>query len=260
MKTGSWFSIASTFSLLASITCVQQVLSFAGSERYATPNPVELLPLSNPRSPTELEQAYLDSFSILKYENRCSEFYGGPSAIAALNELTKQIRPTHLDRRIGIRMTGESTIVVSALTGFTFRLFKKAEVNLDGPFYRGRTAFVRDRVPQIGPFEPNTREARVTTVLHELGHLIRGRDRQWLLPNDGESVGESEANTQRVLNVCGEQIRALHNVSFEEELLGAHSANSPGVDALNRSGGQVSLKEWRVSPVNHAQDPSAQLN
>jgi len=83
----------------------QKVLSFEGNVRSATPDSVEFLPLSNPRRPTELEQAYLDSFSILKYENRCSAFYGGPSAIAALNELTKQIRPKHLDRRIGIRMT-----------------------------------------------------------------------------------------------------------------------------------------------------------
>lgn len=229
MKTGSWLSIAGTFGLLVSITCMQQkVLSFAGNESYATPTSVELLPLSNPQSPTELEQAYLDSFSILKYENKCSGFYGGSSAIAALNGLTKQIRPAHLDRHIGIRMTGESTIIVSALTGFTFRLFEKAEINLDGPFYRRQTPFVRDRVPRIGPFDPNTREARATTVLHELGHLIRGRDGRWLLPNDGDSFGESEANTQRVLEVCGEEIRALHNVSVEEELLGAQSAASPG--------------------------------
>ena len=85
MKTGSWFSIVSIFSLLASITCVQQkALSFAGNESYLTPNPVELLPLSNPKRPTELEQAYLDSFSILKHQNKCGEFFGGSSAIAAL--------------------------------------------------------------------------------------------------------------------------------------------------------------------------------
>ncbi|MDX6303359.1 MAG: hypothetical protein QOI77_328 [Blastocatellia bacterium] len=233
MKTGSWFSIAGTFSLLASITFMQhKVLSFAGNGSSATPDPVELLPVSNPQSPTELEQAYLDSFSILKYANKCSEFYGGSSAIAALNELTKQIQPKHLDRHIGIRMTGESTIVVSARTGFTFRLFEKAEINLDGPFYRGSAAFVRGRVPQIGPFEPNTREARATTVLHELGHLIRGRNGQWLLPNDGEDFGKSEANTRRVLDVCGEEIRALHIVSFEEELLGAQSATSPDAHAF----------------------------
>jgi hypothetical protein len=233
MKTGFWFSIACGFVFLSAIVSAPRtVLSFAESDRHtgnpAQVSPIELLPLANPQRPTELEQAYLDSFSILKYENSCSAFYGGPSSIAALNELAQQLRPTHLDRRIGIRMSGESTIVMSALTGFTYRLFQKAEVNLDGPFYRGRVLSARGRVPPIGPFEPNTREARVTTVLHELGHLIRRPDGQWLLPNDGSSTGESEANTQRVLNVCGDQIRALHNFSFAEELLGARTGSNGG--------------------------------
>jgi hypothetical protein len=237
MKTGYWLSIAGTLSLLASVIWVQQkVLGFAGNENHASPSPIELLPLRNPAKPTELEQAYLDSFSILKYKNPCSEFYGGPSAVFALNQLTRQIRPTRLDRRIGIRMTGQSTIIMSVLTGFTFRLFEKAEVNLEGPFYLGRNGSLRGDVPQIGPFEPNTREARVTTVLHELGHLIRGRDGQWLLPDDGESARASEANTQRVLNVCGEEIRTLHNLNFEEELLGAQSAAPLETNGLNRSG------------------------
>jgi hypothetical protein len=238
MKTGYWLSIAGTLCLLVSVTCVQQkVLGFAGNENYTSRGSIELLPPANPAKPTELEQAYLDSFSILKSESPCSAFYGGSSSIAALNELTQQIRPKRLDRRIGIKLTGESTIVTSALTGFTFRLFKKAEVNLEGPFYRGNVSFDPGRIPQIGPFEPNTREARVTTVLHELGHMIRGRDGQWLLPNDGDSAGKSEANTQRVLSVCGEQIKALHNLSFEEELLGAQSVRPPEVNGLDRSGG-----------------------
>ena len=231
MKTGFWFSIAFGFGLLSTIVSAPRtVLSFAESDRRTEPpaqvSPIELLPLRNPERPNELEQAYLDSFSILKSENSCSAFFGGPRSIAALNGLTQQLRPTHLDRRIGIRMSGESTIVMSALTGFTFRVFQKAEVNLDGPFYRGRILSGRGSVPPIGPFEPNTREARVTTVLHELGHLIRGPDGQWLLPNDGNSPGESEENTQRVLNVCGEQIRALHNFSFAEELLGARTGSN----------------------------------
>jgi hypothetical protein len=231
MKTGFWFSIAFGFVLLSTIVSAPPtVLSFAESDRRTAPplplSPIEVLPLRNPERPTEIEQAYLDSFSILKYENSCSAFYGGPSSIAALNELAQQLKPTHLDRRVGIRMSGETTIVLSAVTGFTFRIFQKAEVNLDGPFYQSRFASSRGRVPPIGPFEPNTREARVTTLLHELGHLLRGPDGQWLLPNDGSSPGESEANTERVLDVCGRQIRALHNFSFAEELLGARTGSN----------------------------------
>jgi hypothetical protein len=230
MITGRRLKIVWSVVLLTSITSLQQQALGLGErdrrlERAASFSPVKLLPLSDVRKPTQLEQAYLDSFSILKSENQCSAFFGGPSAIAALNELTQQLRPTHLDRRVGIRMSGQSSIFISAVTGFTFRLFDKAEINLDGPFYRANTFSGNGRVPQIGPFNPNTREARVTTVLHELGHLIR-KDGNWLLPNDGENSGESIANTQRVLDVCGEQIRELHNFSLEEELAGAHSAVS----------------------------------
>ncbi len=241
MKTGHWFSIACGFGFLALIAgAPRQVLSFAESDRHIRQpvqlNPVELLPLSNPRKPTELERAYLDSFSILKSENSCSEFYGGPAAIAALNQLTQQIRPTHLDRRIGIRMTGESTIVTSMINHFTFRFFDKAEVNLDGPFYQGNIFAGRGRIPQIGPFEPNTREARVTVVLHELGHLIQKPDGQWVLPNDGNDFDQSQENTRRVVDVCGKQIKARRAISFEEELLGAQSpvpARAGVVDATS---------------------------
>jgi hypothetical protein len=241
MKTGYGLSIACGFVFLVSITFAQrQVLSFAGNERRVNPpkplEPVELLPVANPRNPTMVEQAYLDSFSILRYENSCSQFYGGPLAIAALNRLVEQLRPTRLDKRIGIRMKGETTIVTSALTGFTFRVFDKAEVNLEGPFYKGNIFPGRGYIPRIGPFEPNTREARVTTVLHELGHLVRKPDGQWALPNDGSNLADSEENTRRVLDVCGEQIRELHKLSFEEEFLGAQSAAGRGSLGLNGPG------------------------
>jgi hypothetical protein len=233
MKTGLWLSMAggllfvvSIFGVSSSALSLEKVVGSKAARPNS--NALVLLPLLDPLRPTEIEQAYLDSFSILRSENACSQFFGGASAIAALNPLTQQIRPTHLDRRIGIRMTGGTTVVTSALTGFTFRLFAKAEVNLDGPFYTANSFPGRRRVPQIGPFDPNTREARVTTVLHELGHLIRRPDGQWVLPNDGEDGTESEKNTERVVAVCGEQIRALHKFSFKEELLNAQVEASAG--------------------------------
>ena len=236
MKTGYRLSIGFVF-FVSIISAQQQVLSFAGNDRRVSPSaplyPVELLPVANPRNPTIVEQAYLDSFSILSYENSCSQFYGGPSAITALNSLTEQLRPARLDQHIGIRMKGQTTIVTSAMTRFTYRLFDKAEVNLDGPFYQGNLMSGRGRMPRIGPFEPNTREARVTTLLHELGHLVRKPDGQWVLPNDGSHWADSEENTRRVLDVCGEQIRALRNFSFEQELLVAQSAAGLGSSALD---------------------------
>jgi hypothetical protein len=240
MKTGYWLSIAGGVALFGSIALAQQKTSFAPSDRSVNPPvrlvPLELLPVANPQSPTPVEQAYLDVFSVLRYENKCSEFYGGPVAIAALNRLTEQLRTTRLDNRIGIQMKGNTTIVTSALTGFTFRLFDKAEVNLEGPFYRGNTLPGRSRIPRIGPFEPNTREARATTLLHELGHLVRKPDGRWALPNDGSSWADSEKNTRRVLDVCGDQIRNLHNFSFEAEFLGAQSAAGLSASALEGPG------------------------
>ena len=37
-------------------------------------------------------------------------------------------------------------------------------------------------VPGVGAFQPNTREARTLILLHELAHLIRGKDGRWLIP------------------------------------------------------------------------------
>lgn len=70
MKTGFWLSFVCGFVFFASIIFVQQtVLSSAASDRPIITSvrvaPVELLPLVNPQSLTPVEQAYLDSFSIL---------------------------------------------------------------------------------------------------------------------------------------------------------------------------------------------------
>ncbi|HMJ24566.1 MAG TPA: hypothetical protein VK475_02005, partial [Pyrinomonadaceae bacterium] len=80
MKTGYWLRFIFGFIFLASITLMQQpVLSSMGNDRRIVPSarvaPVDMLPLANPRSLSPVEQAYLDSFSILRYENSCSQFY-----------------------------------------------------------------------------------------------------------------------------------------------------------------------------------------
>jgi hypothetical protein len=116
-------------------------------------------------------------------------------------------------------MTGVTTMVTKVTTGFSYRLFQKAEVNLDGPFYLGNGLPGRQLVHNVGRYSPNTREARVALLLHELGHLIRKDNGDWVLPNDGYDFGVSRENTDRVIAVCSKQIEALHRFSFEEELI-----------------------------------------
>ena len=188
-----------------------------GSEAHTAPHPEppQALSLPNVNQLTPLDEAYLDAFSILKEDNTCSTFYGGPAAIKVLNQFKLQLKPGLLDRDVAMRMSGSITNHESLHDALSYRLFQKAELNLEGPFYRG-SVFYSNR--SIGGFPPNTREARVTMLLHELGHLIGKEDRQWLLPNDGAGEDLVRENTKRVIGVCGEQIRRLHRISLAREL------------------------------------------
>jgi hypothetical protein len=168
-----------------------------------------------------IDKAYLDAFSILNDDNSCSRFYGGPAAIEVLNRLTTQLATTHLENSIAVRMTGITTLAQNNSTGISYRLFQRAELNLNGPFYKS-IASRGEVVPGIGVFAPNTRAARVTILLHELGHLIRKPNKEWLLPNDGDSDARSRENTNQVIAMCTNQITQLERLSFEEELLSAY--------------------------------------
>jgi hypothetical protein len=167
---------------------------------------------------TPLDGAYLDAFSILRADNTCSTFYGGPAAIEVLNQFKLQLKPGLLDSSVAVRMSGSTTNHMSLHDALSYRLFQKAQLNLEGPFYR-RSLSYSDL--SIGGFLPNTREARVTILLHELGHLIGRRDRQWLLPNDGASEDLMRENTKRVIRACREQIKRLRRISFAQELQAA---------------------------------------
>ena len=194
-----------------------------GSETNTAPRPgpPEALFLPNANQLTPLDEAYLDAFSILNEDNTCSAFYGGPPAIQVLNELMGQLKPRYLDSTVAVKMTGKTITIISVQYSLSYRLFDKAELNLEGPFYSN--GFHADR--SIGGFRPNTREARVTILLHELGHLIKRRDKQWLLPNDGASEDLVRENTERVIAMCGKQIRRLSRISFARQLQAARSTS-----------------------------------
>lgn len=188
------------------------------------------LPLQHSEGLSQLDKAYLDAFTILNDDNECSRMYGGRPAIMALNELVKELKPTYLNRNTGVRMSGGTTTIQHNPTGFMFRVFEKAELNLNGAFYRGNF-FYEPRVPSIGVYQPNTREARVALLLHELGHLVRGVDKKWLLRDDGESAEISRDNTSRVINACGKQIQGLGKINIATELLKAGENAEKSTDA-----------------------------
>jgi hypothetical protein len=191
--------------------------------------PWTLLPFADLGKPTLIEKAYLDAYTILKEDNSCSRFYNGPSAISALNQLVRSLTSAYFNRTIALRMRGTTTWVQNNRTGRSYRLFEKAEVNLSGSFYKGNYSASEPRTPVIGYFQPNTREARVTILLHELGHLLTKPNKEWVLPDDGADPEISRQNTHRVIDACRDQIKGLSHLSLEQELVGARAAASPQV-------------------------------
>ena len=199
------------------------------ADRTGLPNANEIGPAFKPEPPAPLaltevaklsllDQAYLDVFSILREENECSRFFGGPPAIEALNELKLQLKTAYFDPSVAVRMAGQTSSALNYQSGFSYRLFEKAELNMNGPFYRSKVFPGQPSVPGVGEFAPDTREARATILLHELGHMIKKADKIWVLPNDGYDPSLSRENTLRVINVCRAQISGLQRTSFAQQL------------------------------------------
>ncbi len=176
-----------------------------------------LLASKDERRLSELEKAYLDVYTILRDDNACSRLYGGPPAIEALNELVRVLRPAYLDRHIAVRMSGTTTMFRNGASGFSFRMFEKAEINMMGSFYRSNSPS-EHRVPAVADFQPNTRKTRVALLLHELGHLVRGVNKKWVLSDDGNNINLSVKNTEYVVDVCREEIEYATRLTVAQQL------------------------------------------
>lgn len=159
---------------------------------------------------TPLERAYVDTAGILERQDTCSQFFGGTESAKVLDELLMRLREHSInDCRTGVRMSGLFENHVDSESGVFYRLFAEVELNTGGPFYKAKVFPAEPFVPNVGSFRPNTREARVLILLHELAHLIKGRDSTWLIPDDGGNPQLSRQNTRTVETQCGQQIRAL---------------------------------------------------
>lgn len=154
--------------------------------------------------------AYYDTLSILSTNNECSDFFGGPSAaVDIFNGFIAKVRKTYLSSSIGIRMSGDPTLVFNLKTKSKYRLFKNVLINVNGPFYGRKFSVAQPSRSGIGTFKPNTKEARVLMFLHELGHIVKGQSGNWLLPDDGTDDVQSRENTKKIEDVCGNQIKSL---------------------------------------------------
>jgi hypothetical protein len=158
-----------------------------------------------------IDKTYLDAYTILQGDNPCSYFFGGPRiATGVLNSLHPRLKASSLrENHIGIRMLGPITSIKDFQTGASYRLFEEAQVNLAGPFYGAVDHHSQSFFRKIGTYLANTREARALMLLHELGHLLSGPNGRWLLPDDGSSRSQVDANTATIMDKCGEQIDSL---------------------------------------------------
>jgi hypothetical protein len=157
-----------------------------------------------------LDRAYLDALNAMGQQNSCSEFFGGEAAQGVLTELVINLRATRLnDSRVGVRMSGPFAVFANPENEPSYRLFADAELNTAGPFYKAKVFAAEPFVPSVGSYRPNTRGARALMLLHELAHLIQGKNKTWLIPDDGDSPQLSRLNTATVESKCGKQIRDL---------------------------------------------------
>ena len=157
-----------------------------------------------------VDRAYLDVRTLLVQQGPCSEFFRGSKAATVLEELLVELREERFSNtRIGVRMSGSVTFFDDSEKGVSYRLFEIAKLNTQGPFYRAKVFAADPYVPAVGSFAPNTREVRALILLHELAHLVQGKDRTWLIPDDGENSQLSRLNTSTVESKCGRQIRGL---------------------------------------------------
>jgi hypothetical protein len=210
---------ASPLEMDRDLTCLEPLTSVSRSAAVTkTADPMPLPPAPSPviEKDKVLSDAYYHALAILSDDNTCSAFFGGATgAVTVFNTFMRQVRKAFLQPTIGMRMSGEVTMGVNAPTQTKFRLFENVSINTNGPFYRKKFSLSDQSVPRLGRFEPNTKEIRVLILLHELAHLIKGDDGKWLLPDDGRGESISRSNSEKIEEVCRDQLTNLSRSKSE---------------------------------------------
>ena len=168
-------------------------------------------PLVLTKKDREVAQAYADVFHMLSDDNSCSAFYGGShTATTVLNGFVSAVESHRLLPDVTFKMSGSPRLVHDPATGASYRLFARVTVNTDGSFYQRRLDTLVRFPSDVGRYPPGTRPARALILLHELGHLILGKNGDWLIPNDGHDGARSQQNTLRVQQACRVQLQQLN--------------------------------------------------
>lgn len=170
--------------------------------------------------------AYYDTLAILRAGNRCSEFFGGAASVDIFDRLVARMHKDYFAADIGIRMGGETENILNTQTNQRYRMFEKVELNANGPFYQSKYSDSAHSLPGVGTYGPDTREARVLMLLHELGHTIKSDEGKWLLPNDGDDELLSRRNSIKVERVCGSEISHLSQTEGKAEATAKYSEAS----------------------------------
>ena len=155
-------------------------------------------------------KAYSDVFRVLREDNSCSRFFGGPRvALTVFNEFARRIRRKPLGPgRLALLMSGDYTTYRDLGLGASYRIFNETTINTDGPF-SSHFESPRGWRWTVGRFPVESRAAKALMLLHELGHLIKAPDGRWLLPDDGGDAAHSERNTREVQSRCMWQLLVL---------------------------------------------------
>jgi len=183
------------------------------------PDPVRVRLLALGARGSAIEQAREHVIAILSTENSCSAWFreadpdvaatfesldftlhDGPKYVVAFKSPWGEMFLKHPYSAAVQENAGHNATVLLNVNGpFFENAADILERNPPGRFARivGRHALC------VGSFDGNTLPAQITTLLHELGHVIG------LLPDDSDEMsGLSKQNTERVLHVCRAEIKA----------------------------------------------------
>jgi hypothetical protein len=165
-----------------------------------------------------IEQAREHVIAILSTENSCSAWFreADPDVAATFESLdfTLHDGPKYVvafkSAWGGMLLMHPYSAAVQENAGHNATVL----LNANGPFFEnaadilernppGRFARIVGRLAlRVGSFDGNTLPAQITTLFHELGHVIG------LLPDDSDELsGLSRQNTQRVLHACRAEIK-----------------------------------------------------